>query len=343
MSGKKFIASIFALLSISIVGISIAQSFGIKAPTFVSFHSSSRNSISGREGSDGPVLVVKIDDTQGARPQEGLESADLVYIEQVEGGLTRLAAVFSSAIPSTIGPVRSARISDIDLLSQYGKVAFSYSGVQKKMIPVIAAANIHDVGAMKYGAAFYKNDPARTPPYAMMLSAQSLMEKVASNGVTPESSKNMGWNFGDQDLSNATSVRGAHFSWPASSYDIAWDGKRWLLSHLGTPDMAASGEKLTADTFVAQIVSITDSIYHDKVGGVTPYSATIGSGDAYIFRDGKYILGRWNRVSAETGTSFTTVNGDEINFKAGHIWIALLAKAPTFTLDKPDAPSTSSK
>ena len=42
-----------------------------------------RNSISGREGVDGPVLAVKVDDTQAAHPQVGLEDADLVYIEQV--------------------------------------------------------------------------------------------------------------------------------------------------------------------------------------------------------------------------------------------------------------------
>ena len=73
------------------------------------------NVLSGREGSNGPVLVVKIDDTTQAHPQIGLEDADIVYIEQVEGGLTRLAAVFSSVIPQRIGPVRSARISDIEI------------------------------------------------------------------------------------------------------------------------------------------------------------------------------------------------------------------------------------
>ena len=97
------------------------------------------NALSGREGINGPVLVVKIDDTTQAHPQVGLEDADVVYIEQVEGGLTRLAAIFSSIIPQRIGPVRSARISDIDILSQFGRVAFAYSGAQRKLLPVIAA------------------------------------------------------------------------------------------------------------------------------------------------------------------------------------------------------------
>ena len=104
--------------------------------------------LSGREGSDGQLLAVKIDDTNMAHPQIGLEDADVVYIEQVEGGLTRLAAIFSTVIPSRIGPVRSARISDIDILSQYGRVAFAYSGAQRKLLPVIQSANLEDLGAI---------------------------------------------------------------------------------------------------------------------------------------------------------------------------------------------------
>jgi len=108
------------------------------------------NAISGRTGTNGPILVVKIDDTRAAHPQVGLEDADIIYIEQVEGGLTRLAAIFSSKIPQRIGPVRSARISDIELLAQFGRVAFAYSGAQRKLLPVIASANLQDLGAQQF-------------------------------------------------------------------------------------------------------------------------------------------------------------------------------------------------
>jgi hypothetical protein len=122
------------------------------------------NSLTNLPGSDGPILVVKIDDTTLSHPQVGLKSADVVYIEQVEGGLTRLAALFSSKIPARVGPVRSARISDLELLAQYGKVGFAFSGAQRKLLPEIAAANIYDLGAMKYGPQYYANDPNRNPP-----------------------------------------------------------------------------------------------------------------------------------------------------------------------------------
>jgi hypothetical protein len=105
------------------------------------------NVLTGLPGKNGPVLFVKIDDTQVAHPQIGLDSADVTYIEQVEGGLTRLAAVFSNKLPALIGPVRSARISDIDLMANYGRVGLAYSGAQSLFLPVLRAANIEDIGA----------------------------------------------------------------------------------------------------------------------------------------------------------------------------------------------------
>lgn len=330
---KKTLVTFLALLSLAVVLLSF-----LKVPTLsISFNAFSKreiNSISGAPGADGPVMAVKIDDTQAARPQAGLESADLVYIEQVEGGLTRLAALYSSRIPEVVGPVRSARISDIELLSQYGKVAFAYSGAQKKMWPVIAAANLFDVGATKYGPTFYSNDPSRVAPTAMMLKTRDLMTHIASNGIAPAQSKNMGWNFSKDADSESKPVLAAHFSWPASSYDITWTNSRFELSHLGTPDIAANGERLYADTFVAQIVSITDSIYHDKVGGVTPFSATVGSGKAYVFRDGGYVIANWHRTSEDSGTTFTLDSGKEVTFKAGRIWIGLMSKEPVLTTPK---------
>jgi len=84
-------------------------------------------------------------------------------------------------------------------------------------------------------------------------------------------------------------------------------------------------------TFVIQLISITDSIYRDKVGGVTPYSETVGAGKGYVLRDGLAIAANWSRASGEQGTTWTTQAGEEIEFAAGQVWIALTDKAPVFT------------
>jgi len=339
---------VIAALSVIIIGISsfyafkptvifIAQKVKIMAPTQI-------NSITGAPGVDGPVLVVKIDDTPPAHPQIGLEDADVVYIEQVEGGLTRLAAVFSSKIPSRIGPVRSARISDIELFAQYGHIAFAYSGSQKKLRPILSAASLQDLGAQSQSSTIYTTDPLRTPPTAMVLRADLLMQKIVEKGYDIAKSKNMGWSFGEAPDSG-TAISSVVMHWPANSYIATWSEleNRWLLSNRNGPDMSDSGKNLGPTTLVIQNVSITASEFHDKVGGVTPFSATVGSGTGYILRDGKSFQAIWSRPTAESGTQWSTPDGEGINFAPGQIWIALTDKAPTFTLKSEATPTPSTK
>lgn len=341
---KRSVAASAALIALALVGLSFIAPHLANVSTLPFLKHLPENSISGRSGGDAPVLVVKIDDTALAHPEIGLEDADIVYIEQVEGGLTRLAAVFSSKIPQRIGPVRSARISDIELFAQYGHVGFAYSGVQKKMRPVVNAANLQDLGAQDHSSMIYTNDPTRIPPYAMVLRADLLMQFAKDHNLKLDRSRNMGWNFGNPP-SGGVKIESVHLSWPANSYDAHWsesDG-RWLLDHAHLPDIAASGVRLGPSTLIIQNVSITDSIYKDKVGGVTPFSATVGTGTGYILRDGRYFQAKWSRPDALSGTSWKTMNGDEITFPRGQIWVALTDKAPIFHLVTQDATSSKAK
>ena len=330
MSLKRIFVAALSLL-IVLAGISAAISpIGSSIRTSI-FKESAKNILSGVPGKNGPILAVKIDDTTMAHPQVGLESADIIYIEQVEGGLTRLAAIYSSRIPQLIGPIRSARVSDLELLAQYGKVGFAYSGAQSKFRPEIESANLVDLGAQSKPPTIYTTDPNRVQPYAMILRADLLMDFVAEKEISLATPKSPGWSFA-QDFKKGVAISNARVTWPASSYDVSWSqqNKTWQLSHNGKPNYSASGKVLTADTFVIQIVKISDSVYRDKVGGITPFIASVGSGSGYILRDGRYIQARWNRPSAEVGTQWTTPDGEEIPFKAGAIWIALTDKEPRF-------------
>ena len=341
---RRLIAITVALLSVAVIATSLISPDVLTRVKSPFAEPVNENSISGRIGEDGPVLVVKIDDSRAAHPQIGLEDADIIYIEQVEGGSTRLAAIFSSKVPTRVGPVRSARISDLELLSQYGRVGFAYSGAQRKLLPEISAANLHDFGAQKNSPTIFTTDPTRTPPFAMVLRADLLMELAASKGLSLARSKNMGWNF-DDSMSTGTDVDSVRVSWPSNSYDAHWSKteNRWLLDSQSQPKYAASGERLGASTFVIQLVSITDSIYKDKVGGVTPFSATIGSGSGYVLRNGKSIKAVWSRPTAEDGTSWKTPQGEDIFFEKGQIWVALTDKEPVFTAPISDAATGSSK
>jgi len=297
------------------------------------------NSISGRVGADGPVMAVKIDDTSSSRPQIGLEDADLVYIEQVEGGLTRLAAIFSSTIPREVGPVRSARISDIDILAQYGKVIFAFSGAQRAMLTVISNSNLWDYGAQRSSPIIYTRDENRPSPYNMVLRGDLLLEKVNSDSREVAISKSIGWNFGDAP-DGGVAIDSVSVQWPASKYEATWSSseKRWLLSNFGKPNFAASGKQLGPKTFVIQKVEMSDSIFRASDGSYTPLSETVGNGTGYILRDGRAFKANWKRPNPKVGTTWTLADGSEIKFAAGSIWVALTDRKPIFTLTAPTSP-----
>lgn len=323
---KVFVSAIVVALALS--GCAVTSRFQEESKT--------TNVLSGREGLNGPLLVVKIDDTKSAHPQIGLEDADIVYIEQVEGGLTRLAAVFSSKIPKRIGPVRSARISDIELLAQLGRVAFAYSGAQRKLLPVIASANMQDLGAQRQSSSIYTTDPNRTSPYAMVLRADRLMQRVADQGYLIDSAKDIGFKFGAAP-DGGVAIEKVDIHWPAAMYSAEWskEQSRWLLFHNNTLNIADSGKVLGPTTLIIQMVSITPSEYGDKFGGVTPLSKSVGTGKAYVLRDGRYFETIWNRPTSTSGTVFSLPNGETINFAPGQIWIALTDREPDFTSPVP--------
>ena len=289
---------------------------------------SNLSSLSGKVAPAGPILVVKIDDTNEAHPQIGIDKADLVYIEQVEGGLVRLAAIFSTEVPAKIGPVRSARISDIDLMAQFGKVAFFYSGAQSKFRPVIKSANLFDIGAEHESSKLYGRDPNRIAPYNMILDGVAAKSRIADLDVA--TAKNIGWNFGK--LSNkGDAISSVKLHWPAANYSANWNGKSWDLFHNGNADLTSDGVQVSPSTFVIQNVVITDSIYKDKLGGVTPLSTTIGVGTGWVLRDGFAIKATWNRPDASSGTTWSDLEGNEIKFAAGQVWVALTDQKPEFT------------
>lgn len=288
--------------------------------------------LSGRVGIDGQLLVVKVDDTNSAHPQIGLEDAEIIYIEQVEGGLTRLAAVYSTVIPERVGPVRSARISDIEILSQFGRVAFAYSGAQRKLLPVIAAANLEDFGAQRQSPKLYTTDPTRNGPYAMVLRTDLLMQKIKEEMSNVDIAKSIGFEFGDLPIGGVL-TESVVMNWPAATYSATWsqEDSRWLLSHNQKLNLAESGVVLGPTTLVIQMIEITDSDYRDKFAGVTPLSKTVGSGKAYVLRNGEMFQTRWNRAFEGSGTTFTLADGSVMRFDPGQIWIALTDREPEFT------------
>jgi hypothetical protein len=292
------------------------------------------NYLTGLPGTNGKVLAVKIDDTMEAHPQIGIEAADLVYVEQVESGLTRLLALYTSEYPEFIGPIRSARISDIDLLAPFGKVAFAYSGSQTKMRPVLAEANLNILSAERNPPSIFARDESRVSPVNMILYIEKLFQQ-ASNKLKMSliSLPSSPWLFGESSKL-ATPVKSAKITWPNAKYEVIWnsESKCWNLIQNDSVEVTTSGSNLCIQNAIIQKVKIEPSIYGDKFGGITPISQTVGSGKAVLLRDGKYLNLSWQRDDATQFTKWFDDQGERMKITPGKTWVFLAESDPILTL-----------
>ncbi|MCX2926207.1 DUF3048 domain-containing protein [Streptomyces sp. NEAU-W12] len=272
-------------------------------------------------GGDGhpPVLAVKIDNAPAARPQTGLESADVVYVEQVEGGLSRLMAVYASRLPESVGPVRSAREADLELLRQFDRPVLAFSGAQGRLLPLIDRAPLEPLtpGTSDTGADVYVRGPHRPAPHNLYLQPRRFMDDPPGRA-----SLTTGFRDGPPpaggEPENTRTVR-----YPAARFTFTWSDarNRWLVSMDGTPTVTARGEPVAPSTVVVQYVTVRPSGYHDSRGSNTPYTETVGSGAATVLRDGRAHEVRWSRPDASDGTAFTTEDGTAVNFAQGQVWV----------------------
>ncbi|MGC3004576.1 DUF3048 domain-containing protein, partial [Streptomyces sp. G35A] len=263
-----------------------------------------------------PVLAVKLDNARAARPHTGVDAADVVYVEQVEGGLSRLMAVYATRLPESVGPVRSARESDLELLRQFDRPVLAFSGAQGKLLPLIDRAPLKAVTPVS-SSGVYARGAGRPAPHNLFLRPRRLM------GDPPgQAALTTGFRFGRPpaggEPEDAVTVR-----YPAARFTFTWseaDG-RWLVSMDGTPATTSDGDRLAPATVVVQYVTVRPSDYRDFLGNNTPYTETVGSGRATVLRGGRAYEAGWSRPSAEEGTSFTTEDGERMNFARGQVWV----------------------
>jgi DUF3048 family protein len=262
-----------------------------------------------------PVLAVKLDNARPARPQTALANADLIYIEPVEAGLSRILAVYSSRMPKAVGPVRSARESDIELLAQFGRPALAYSGAQGKLKPLLASASFYDVSPTRAGSAYYRGS-GRAAPHNLFARTSGLLARAPK----ASKAKDIGFHLGTappggkprSSLQAGYSAFRIGFTWSKRGYAVSMDGRR-------VPSVRPA-------TVVVQYTGIRSSRFKDRWGNVSPYTPTVGSGRAVVLRDGRAYDVKWSRPNAKSGTTFTTADGRPMTFGQGQIW-TVFAKA----------------
>ncbi|MFE1904952.1 DUF3048 domain-containing protein [Streptomyces gardneri] len=278
-----------------------------------------RSPLTGLPARPAPVVAVKIDNVAAARPHTGLGAADLVYVEQVEGGVTRLLAVYSSHLPELTGPVRSARESDISLLAPFGRPVLAYSGAQSALNPLLDAAPLHLVTESTAPGAF-RRSPDRAAPHNLYLRP----ERALATDPAARNAQDIGFRFGAAPP-GGTPVDTSTVRFPAARYTFTWSAadRAWRVAMDGREARATDTGPLTPETVVVQRVTIRPSEFQDKFGSVSPYTETTGSGTALVLRDGRSYEARWSRPTADADTTFTTPDGAPLAFAPGQTWVVL--------------------
>jgi hypothetical protein len=241
----------------------------------------------------------------------------VVYVEPVEGGLTRLVAVYTATPPSVVGPVRSARRTDVELLAQYGRPVLAYSGAAPELLPALHAAGVVNASPAEAAPAYFR-DRDRPSPHNLYVRPARLPGGAEGPAVAP-------LRFGPAPAAGVPTAD-YRVRYRTATFSFTWSasGERWLVSLNGTPLVSTGTGRVAAATVVWQQVEVTTSEPgEDNRAGGSPVARTVGSGQAVVLRDGQRYTGTWTRPTAQSPTTFHAANGSELPLAPGPVWVLL--------------------
>ncbi len=262
-----------------------------------------------------PAVTVKIDNTYEAHPQFGTNQADVVYEEIVEGGITRLAAVFNSSAPARVGPVRSVRRTDREVVYPLGGI-FVFSGGAQYAIDSIKTAPVKLFSESNAGSMMFRDDH-RPPPHNLFADVARLIHQ----GGSPRP---------PQPLFTYSMARPT-LAGPAKSFTVgfangyatsyAWNprSRSWDRSIFGAPDVDALGRRVSPKNVIVMWVH-----YRGGVGVEGAEAVLTGTGPVQILTKHSSIRGRWSRASLKRPIVYTNRAGKVISLTPGRTWVELL-------------------
>ncbi|HEX7096983.1 MAG TPA: DUF3048 domain-containing protein [Acidimicrobiales bacterium] len=285
-----------------------------------------------------PAMLVKINNADGndcrtrSRPQVGLDQADIVIEEVVEGGITRFVGIFHSSIPETVGPVRSARSSDIDLILAFNQPLFAWSGNNANVgaeLDAIGDSFVAVGHSTAAGGNYYRdNSGGRCAPSNLFVHPADLYAFVPGEGkpptpVLPYRAPDEAPTAGGVPVAGVRLVSDLDtvFVWNAAT--SSWDRYQKRTKHLAAGDVPLSPTN----------VVVLDVEYKGSSTAGSPQAVSVGSGPAHVYLDGRVIDGSWSRESPQSPWVLTDANGAPIKLNPGRTWVQLAESGPPTNLD----------
>ena len=308
---------------------------GVATTTTITGWTGAVHPLTGLPATDGtsgrPALVVKVGNNDSrSLPHVGLEAADVVYEAHIENGVTRFLAVYHSEVPLRVGPVRSARSSDIDLIGNLDRPTFAYwgsnEGVGNEVETAVDQGTFVGMTTTGDGQHFFFRAEGRAEmPYDGMVDSAAMA--VASTGSPPDPI----FAFGPLPAS-AIPIRGLRWSAPRRTIDWVWShgAARWARYHQGVPLLDDLGVQLAADNVLVLFVDYRRS----AADFMSPQALSTGSGDGWLLRDGTATGVTWSRPFAADRWTLTDDDTDaEVFLRPGRTWVALARLGEAGILD----------
>nr|WP_275588388.1 DUF3048 domain-containing protein [Microlunatus panaciterrae] len=266
--------------------------------------------LTGGKKSGNKVFAVKIDNVAAARPQVGVGAADIVVVEEVEARLTRLIAIFHTDFPTRVGPVRSARNTDLRYLPMFGRPGLVYSGANSKVKRQILKSAV-------YATERSERDHSRVAPHNVIVDLRRIAAQHRASRPN-----DIGMRFAAKDAAWERAPRAGHpkvrvasdtfgFRYSNGRYAVSWNGRA----------NTDGGRAVKADNVI--VVSVKNHRDRDTTSNISVVSETVGSGKVVIYRDGRRLTGRWKRTTLAGPMRFTDDRGRDLMLRPGRSWVLL--------------------
>ena len=273
-----------------------------------------------------PALGIKIGNYPGDRPSSGLNQADIVFEEPVEGAITRLVAVFQCQGAALGGDIRSARQPDAGIMSQLSNPLFVHAGGINPVIALMQSSPLIDKNLYSGGnGSAIILQPGRVAPYSTFVNTATVWALQPSDTAPP--APIFSYSAALPKGSVAGSGASVHIPFSSSS-DVTW---RWnaatgtyLRFYSGQPDKLLSGSQTaTSNVVVMTVPTAIGSWVENSEGGHEVDVTATGSGPLVVLRNGVAITGTWTRPTLTQPATLTSAAGLPITLQPGSSWVEL--------------------
>lgn len=280
------------------------------------------NPLTGGKPTGGPLIAVKIDDTGPGRPQRNIDQADVVYIEEVEGGLDRLIGLYGTNKP-VVGYVRSIRLSDPELLLQYGRITLAASGGSAPSLRKLATSKLPSWLDDRNSKYFRRSPHPGDHGYInLTLDLANVAEAVKS---PPARTVGFVWKADPAGISALPRATDITTRVGTQAVQFVYDAKTRRYTRLigAVKQRESDGKLVTTANLIVQECAVTSSSARDVNGNPQQFTHSVGRGAVHVFRNGREYRGTWSRASVNAPTIFRDAKGAQITLNPGGVWIAL--------------------